>query len=65
MNEIKSEEKVVVAGIAKPKPFFEFLEVNSNETMLFSDHHNLFKIFNALKDPNKKFYILFHFIYYI
>ncbi|MFC4739624.1 tetraacyldisaccharide 4'-kinase [Flavobacterium ponti] len=40
VNEIKSEEKVVVAGIAKPKPFFEFLEVNSNETMLFSDHHN-------------------------
>ncbi len=40
VNEIKSEEKVVVAGIAKPKLFFEFLEVNSNETMLFSDHHN-------------------------
>ena len=40
VNEIKTEEKVVVAGIAKPKPFFEFLEANSSETMIFSDHHN-------------------------
>jgi len=40
VNKIKEEEKVVVAGIAKPKPFFDFLEANSNETMIFSDHHN-------------------------
>jgi tetraacyldisaccharide 4'-kinase len=40
VNEIKDKEKVVVAGIAKPKPFFDFLEANSTETMLFSDHHN-------------------------
>ena len=40
VKEIKSEEKVVVAGIAKPKPFFDFLEANTRETMIFSDHHN-------------------------
>lgn len=39
VNEIKSEPKVVVAGIAKPKPFFEFIEAKTNETMIFSDHH--------------------------
>lgn len=40
VNKIKEEEKVVVAGIAKPKPFFDFLEANSSETLVFSDHHN-------------------------
>ena len=40
VNQIKTEEKVIVAGIAKPKPFFDFLEANSAETMIFSDHHN-------------------------
>ena len=40
VNEIKEEEKVVVAGIAKPKPFFDFLEAKAEETMIFSDHHN-------------------------
>lgn len=40
VNKVKEEGKVVVAGIAKPKPFFDFLEANSNETMTFSDHHN-------------------------
>lgn len=40
VNEIKAEEKVVIAGIAKPKPFFDFLEAKAEETMVFSDHHN-------------------------
>ena len=40
VNQIKTEEKVIVAGIAKPKPFFDFLEAYSAETMIFSDHHN-------------------------
>lgn len=43
VNKIKEEEKVVVAGIAKPKPFFDFLEANSSETLVFSDHHNFEK----------------------
>lgn len=40
VNEIKTKEKVVVAGIAKPKPFFNFLESKTDEIMIFSDHHN-------------------------
>ena len=35
VNEIKEEEKVVVAGIAKPKPFFDFLEAKTEETIDF------------------------------
>lgn len=40
VNEIKTEEKIVVAGIAKPKPFFDFLEAKASESLIFSDHHN-------------------------
>jgi tetraacyldisaccharide 4'-kinase len=40
VNEIKTEEKIVVAGIAKPKPFFNFLEAKADESLIFSDHHN-------------------------
>ena len=39
-NELKKEEKIVVAGIAKPKPFFDFFEAKYDERMVFSDHHN-------------------------
>ena len=40
VEELKKEDKIVVAGIAKPQPFFSFLEVNLNETLVFSDHHD-------------------------
>ena len=40
VNEIIAEAKVVVAGIAKPNPFFDFLQAKSDEKMIFSDHHN-------------------------
>jgi tetraacyldisaccharide 4'-kinase len=40
VGEIKSLAKVLVAGIAKPEPFFTYLK-NSNDACLpFSDHHN-------------------------
>lgn len=38
--DLKKEDKVVVAGIAKPKPFFDFLEAKAHEILVFSDHHN-------------------------
>ncbi len=38
LNEI--DEKVIVAGIAKPKPFVDFVKNNTDEVMLFADHHN-------------------------
>ena len=37
---IQTEEKVLVAGIAKPKLFFDFLKTDKDETMLFPDHHS-------------------------
>ncbi|MBG6061343.1 tetraacyldisaccharide 4'-kinase [Flavobacterium sp. CG_9.1] len=40
VNEIHSAAKVLVAGIAKPEPFFSYLQ-NSNDVCLsFPDHHH-------------------------
>jgi tetraacyldisaccharide 4'-kinase len=40
VNEIQHAAKVLVAGIAKPEPFFTYLQ-NSNDVCLsFPDHHN-------------------------
>jgi tetraacyldisaccharide 4'-kinase len=40
VNEIQSTAKLLVAGIAKPEPFFAYLQ-NSNDVCLsFPDHHN-------------------------
>jgi len=40
VSEIKSQEKVILSGIAKPKPFFDFLK-NENDILLkYPDHHN-------------------------
>ena len=36
---IQSEDKVLVAGIAKPKLFFDFLKTETDETLVFPDHH--------------------------
>ena len=38
--EIKKKEKLLIAGIAKPKPFFEYLQSDDDEVMIFSDHHH-------------------------
>lgn len=37
---LKSEATLVLAGIAKPKPFLEYLGAQKENTMLFADHHN-------------------------
>lgn len=40
ISEIKQKSKVVLAGIAKPEPFFSFLK-NENDVLLkYPDHHN-------------------------
>lgn len=40
VSQIKDESKLLLAGIAKPKPFFDFLK-NENDTILeFADHHD-------------------------
>ena len=40
VSEIKSKEKVLLAGIANPKPFFDYLQTDNDEVMTFSDHHH-------------------------
>lgn len=40
VSEIQSESKVLVAGIAKPKLFFDFLKNDNDETLVFPDHHH-------------------------
>ena len=40
VTEIKSEPKVLLAGIAKPKPFFDYLKNENDECLTFPDHHH-------------------------
>lgn len=40
VNVIKSESKLLLAGIAKPKPFFDYLKNEKDECLTFPDHHH-------------------------
>lgn len=40
VREVKSIEKILLAGIAKPKPFLDYLNSGKDEIILFSDHHH-------------------------
>lgn len=40
VSEIKSESKLLLAGIAKPKPFFDYLKNDNDECLTFPDHHH-------------------------
>ena len=40
INEIQSTVKVLVAGIAKPEPFFAYLQETNDVCLSFPDHHN-------------------------
>lgn len=40
INAIKTIDKILLAGIAKPEPFFAYLQAAKNNTMVFPDHHN-------------------------
>lgn len=40
VKDIKSEAKLLLAGIAKPKPFFDFLKNEKDECLTFPDHHH-------------------------
>jgi tetraacyldisaccharide 4'-kinase len=39
ISEIKNQEKILLAGIAKPKPFFDYLKAENDLIMTFADHH--------------------------
>jgi tetraacyldisaccharide 4'-kinase len=40
VDKIKNESKLLLAGIAKPKPFFDFLKNENDECLTFPDHHH-------------------------
>lgn len=43
VSEIQSENKVLVAGIAKPILFFDFLKNEKDDTLVFPDHYHFSK----------------------
>ncbi|MES2748606.1 MAG: tetraacyldisaccharide 4'-kinase [Bacteroidota bacterium] len=40
VNEVQTTAKLLLAGIANPKPFFTYLQSKDDEQMVFSDHHH-------------------------
>lgn len=40
VSEIQTQQKVLLAGIAKPKPFFQALQSGQDQELVFPDHHN-------------------------
>ncbi|WP_306353082.1 tetraacyldisaccharide 4'-kinase [Flavobacterium sp. '19STA2R22 D10 B1'] len=40
VSEIRNQEKILVAGIAKPMPFFAHLDSGQDQRMTYPDHHN-------------------------
>lgn len=40
VSDIISQEKVIVAGIAKPKYFIDYLNSGNDEVKIYPDHHN-------------------------
>ena len=50
VQEVKSKDKTLLAGIAKPKYFFDFLKKPGDSILEFPDHHNFTSIeINAIK----------------
>lgn len=52
VKEIKNSDKLLLAGIAKPEPFFTHLQSNNDEKMVFPDHHHFTE--NELLDIKNK-----------
>jgi tetraacyldisaccharide 4'-kinase len=40
VTEVITQEKVIVAGIAKPKYFVDYLNSGKDKVMIYPDHHN-------------------------
>lgn len=52
LESIKDVSKVLVAGIAKPKPFFNHLQVEGDTALTFPDHHDFTE--KEIEDINKQ-----------
>lgn len=40
LSEIREEQKLLLAGIAKPEPFFFYLKNTNDQCLIFPDHHH-------------------------
>ena len=40
VSKVKLIQKMLLAGIAKPKPFFDYLQADTDEIMTYPDHHH-------------------------
>jgi tetraacyldisaccharide 4'-kinase len=40
VEEIRNQDKLLLAGIAKPEPFFKHLKKNNDQCLTFPDHHH-------------------------
>ena len=52
VSEIKLEDKLLLAGIAKPKPFFDYLQSENDLKIEYSDHHDFTE--NDIKEIREK-----------
>lgn len=52
VNEIRNVDKLLLAGIAKPAPFFAYLQSKNDECLTFADHHHFVEK-DILKIKNK------------
>jgi len=58
-TDLKSFPKIVLAGIANPKPFFTYLNAQPTEILTFSDHHNFNDTdIQYINDKSKNKYII-------
>lgn len=52
VNEVKPTPKILLGGIAKPQPFFDYLQSGNDEIIEFGDHHQFSE--NEITDIKKK-----------
>jgi len=52
VDDIRHSDKILVAGIAKPKPFFEYLKGKNDVVLEFPDHHDFTE--NEIADIKNK-----------
>jgi len=52
VSEIKNVDKLLLTGIAKPNPFFAYLQSESDEKFVFPDHHHFTE--NDINDIKNK-----------
>jgi tetraacyldisaccharide 4'-kinase len=52
VSEIKNVDKLLLAGIAKPQPFFAYLQSEMDEKLIYPDHHHFSE--NDIKNIKNK-----------